>query len=96
VSVRGPNGIEIGRGYLVAPWNSWFQQFSQKSPNIVSITISPYTANASGTLIISGTAIFLTRGLISIALGNGQKIIPISIGDTVSWATASAVQFLGA
>lgn len=84
------------RGLIIPPWNSWFQQFSQKAPDVATVTASPFTANANGTLIITGTVINLTRGLITIALGNGQKIIPISIGDTVSWATASAVQFLGA
>lgn len=88
--------VRDGFGYLISPWNSFFQQLTQQAPAVVSIATNPFTANANGTLIITGTVINLTRGLVTIALGNGQKIIPISIGDTVSWATASAVQFLGA
>lgn len=84
-------------GRVVPPWNSWFQQFTQKAPAIAPITANPFTANANGTLIIKGaTTITLTRGLISIVL-TGQIIIPISIGDTVSWTGApTSIQFLGA
>lgn len=94
-SVKAPNGDVIGQAFIIPPWNSWFQQFSQKAPAIASVAASPFTANANGTFIITGTAIVLTRGTIAIALGDGQKIIPISIGDTVSWGTVSAAQFLG-
>lgn len=84
-------------GFIIPPWNAFFQQLVQQAPEVATVsTTSPFTANASGTVIITGTTIVLTRGLVSIALGTGQRIIPISIGDTVSWATASAVQFLGA
>lgn len=83
--------------YLIAPWMQFWQQFVQKAPAVVDVTSlgSPYTANQNGTVIINGTGIFLTRGQVSINLGAGQKIIPIAIGDTISWATASVVQFLG-
>lgn len=88
--------VDIKTGKVISPWNNWFQQFSQKAPAVVAVTQSPFTANANGTLIITGTVIVLTRGSISIRLTAGQNIIPISIGDTVSWATATAIQFLGA
>lgn len=81
---------------VIPPWNSWFQQFTQNAPAIVSAGTSPYTANQNGTVIIKGgVGIVLTRGSISITLANGQAIIPISIGDTVSWTSATSVQFLG-
>lgn len=84
-------------GNLISPWNSWFQQLSQKAPVITSITISPFTANTNGTVIFTGGApvITLTRGTISIIL-TGQRIIPISISDTITWVGATTVQFLGA
>lgn len=81
--------------FLASPWMQFFQQFVQQASAIISVSQSPYTANQNGTLIITGTGIALTRGQITIGLGNGQKIIPIAIGDTISWATASAIQFLG-
>lgn|SRR5512147_1854626 len=82
--------------YLIPPWNSWFQQFSQPAPAVVNVsTLSPFTANSNGTLILTGAgAITLTRGLVNINL-TGERIIPIGIGDTVTWAGGTA-QFLGA
>lgn len=84
-------------GYLIPPWNSWFQQFSQRAPAVAPVTANPFTANANGNLIIKGaTTITFTRGTINISL-TGQIIIPISVGDTVSWTgVPTSVQFLGA
>lgn len=84
-------------GKIIPPWNSWFQQFTQNAPAAVDVsTTNPFTANAMGTLIIQGAAtITLTRGTIVINL-TGQVIIPISIGDTISWTgVPTLVQFLG-
>lgn len=85
-------------GFVIPPWNSFFQQLTQKAPAVADvITSPPFTANANGTVIIKGaTTITLTRGLVSISL-TGQIIIPISIGDTVSWTgVPTSIQFLGA
>ena len=86
-------------GKVIPPWNSFFQQFTQKAPAVVDVVDSatPYTPNTKGSVIIKGaTTITLTRGLVSIVL-TGQIIIPISIGDTLSWTgTPTSVQFLGA
>jgi hypothetical protein len=96
VSVKGPNGKEIGKGFLVSPWNSFFQQLVQPAPAVVDVTQNPFTANANGTVIITGAStVTLTRGTTVIGL-TGQIIIPISIGDTVSWTGPATVQFLGA
>lgn len=86
-----------GKAYLIAPWIQFFQQFVQKAPTIIDIhTLSPYTANQTGTIVITGgTGIELIRGQTTINLANGQAIIPIAIGDTVSWTGATSVQFLG-
>lgn len=95
--VKGPNGQSIGKAYLVSPWNSFFQQFTQQAPAIADVTSlgSPFTANQNGTVILTGaTAVSLTRGIITINL-TGERIIPISIGDTVSWLGPATVQFLG-
>lgn len=93
VNIRG------GLGFLVPPWNSFFQQFTQPAPAVANINVgaSPFTANAKGTLIIKGaTTITLTRGGAIISL-TGQIIIPISINDTVSWTgVPTSIQFLGA
>lgn len=86
----------IGRGFLIPPWNSFFQQLTQKAPAVVTVTVSPFTANANGTVIFTGVApsIILTRG-VNIDV-TGQRIIPISIGDTLTWTGTPTVQFLGA
>lgn len=83
--------------YLIPPWNSFFQQFVQPAPAVASVGTSPFTANANGTVIFSdGTPVItLIRGTINIVL-TGQRIIPISVGDTVTWSGATSVQFLGA
>ena len=97
VSVRDTSGKEIGKGYIIAPWNSFFQQTTQKAPAVSDVTKNPFTANANGTVIIIGaTTIHLTRGKTIITL-TGQEIIPISISDTISWTgNPTSVQFLGA
>lgn len=84
-------------GKLIPPWNNWFQQFSQKAPVISTVASSPFTANTNGTIIFTGgtPVITLTRGTVSIVL-TGERIIPISISDTITWAGATTVQFLGA
>ena len=89
--------VKGGMAYLVPPWNSFFQQFVQPAPAVASVTTSPFTANANGTVIFTGGApvITLTRGTDNIVL-TGQRIIPISVGDTITWVGATTVQFLGA
>lgn len=74
----------------------FLQQFVQNAPTTVDISAqSPYQANQNGTIIITGgTGISITRGTDTIALANGQAIIPIAISDTVTWATGTA-KFLG-
>lgn len=95
VSVKNSQGIEIGKGFVIPPWNSFFQQTTQKAPAVSPVSQNPFTANANGTLVLTGaTEIILTRGSVSINL-TGQRIIPISIADTVSWSGGTA-QFLGA
>lgn len=82
-------------GRVISPWNSFFQQFTQKAPAVVSVTQNPFTANVLGKLILTGaTTITFTRGSVVIDL-TGQRIIPISIGDTVSWTGPATAQFLG-
>jgi hypothetical protein len=82
-------------GKIIPPWNSFFQQFTQKAPAVANVTQNPFTANAIGKLILTGaTGITLTRGSVNIDL-TGVRIIPISIGDTVSWSGNATAQFLG-
>lgn len=108
VKVVGGNGQVIGRGYVVPPWNSWFQQFSQAAPDVIDVAIgtSPfsYTPNSNGTLVISsGTVslINLIRGTTTIAVATSTAnpvIVPIALGDTVevTYTVAPTMQFLGA
>jgi hypothetical protein len=88
--------VDIKTGKVIPPWNSFFQQFTQTAPAVSSITQNPFTANAIGKVIIIGAAtITLTRGDI-IVLVSGEKIIPISIGDTLSWTgSPTTVQWWG-
>src|ERR1700743_3217008 len=88
--------VDARTGKLLAPWIQFFQHFVQKAATIIDIsTLSPYTANQNGTIIITGgTGIELTRGQSTINLANGQAIIPIAISVTVAWATGT-VRFLG-
>lgn len=89
--------IKDGFGYLVSPWNSLFQQFTQPAPAVETVPTSPFTPNSNGTVIFTGgaPAITFTRGTVSIIL-TGQRVIPLSVGDTISWTGATTVQFLGA
>lgn len=97
VKVKDKAGNLIGDGFLVSPWNSFLQQFVQPAPAVATVLTSPFTANANGSVIFTGgaPAITFTRGTDNIVL-TGQRIIPISVGDTVSWVGATTVQFLGA
>lgn len=83
-------------GYLIKPWNSLFQQFTQSAPAVDAVTAaSPFTANVNGKVILtSAVTITLTRGLVSVSL-TGERIIPVRIGDTVSWTGPAVVQFWG-
>lgn len=84
-------------GKLIPPWNTWFSQFSRQAPAVVDYSATnPLTANANGVVILTGAVtVTLTRGTVSINL-NGERIIPVAIGDTVSWTGGATVQFLGA
>lgn len=91
-------------GFLVDPWNSFFQQFTQTSPAVKDLVVgaSPfnYMPNARGKLIVSGviTFAFLIRGKKTIALSNVTPlIVPMAIGDELrlNYAVAPTVQFLG-
>jgi len=98
VRVTNNKGDEIGKGFVVSPWNTFLQQLVQAAPAVQTITTpSPFQANVAGTVIItSAGTVFLTRGSVTVSLGTGQKIIPISIGDIVSWTGVTTVQFWGA
>lgn len=94
--------ISGGFAYLIDPWNSFFMQLVQVAPTAVPVTgPSPlsYTANTKGNLLVIGgtiSNISLIRGTDTFNL-TGQRIIPISIGDTVTitYSVAPAMNFLG-
>lgn len=105
VTVKDKNGKEIGQGYVIDPWNSFFQQFTQQAPEVQAITVtgSPfsYQPNDKGKIIISGgtvSAIVLVRGSTAIPLSTTRPLIlPATIGDMVmiTYSIAPTVQFLG-
>lgn len=89
VRVTDSNGKQIGQGFLISPWNSFFQQLTQAPPAIQNITVgaSPfsYTPNSKGQVFIRGgnvTTVSLIRGSTEIDMGTDRTIL-ISIGDTV-------------
>ena len=95
---RDSSGKILAKVFAISPFTQFLQQFVQKAPTIIDISaLSPYTANQLGTIIVTtGGTVKLIRGSISITLLDTQPIIPISIGDTVSWTSGAAVvKFLG-
>ena len=87
VNINGRN-IE-GKGFLLSPWNSFFQQFVQIAPLPIDIELaaSPFVISpgANGTITLVGgtiTSITLTRGAVNMILGS-QRIVPIRIGDSI-------------
>lgn len=83
-------------GRIIPPWNSFFQQFTQNASAASIPPASPFTSNTQGNLIFTtgAPAITLERGPLVLTL-TGQKIIPVSVGDTVTWVGAATVHFLG-
>lgn len=94
-NMNAPLVNRIGR--IIPPWNSWFQQFTKEAPEVVDFsTTNPLTVNANGTVILTtATTVSLIRGDVTIDL-TGERIIPVSIGDTIVWTGPATVQFLGA
>lgn len=87
--------VDPATGKVQRPWNSFFQQFTQKAPAVENILDNPYTPNVLGKVIIKGAAtITLTRGKVAIDL-TGQVIIPMGIGDTLSYTGPATIQWLG-
>lgn len=79
-------------GYILKPFIQFFQQFVQPPPAIVTVA-SPYVAVEPGYIVITGGAVItLTRGKVSIVL-TGQRIIPVSIKDTVT-SPSGTLQFI--
>lgn len=106
-NLKSPIGtVKNGFAFLIPPWNSWFQQFTQSAPAVSAVTLtgSPFsfTANANGNLVVSGgtiSAIDLTRGTTTISLSIVTPLlIPVSIGDTITitYTVLPTLQFLGA
>ena len=87
--------VDPKTGRVLPPWNSFFQQFTQKAPAVQTITDNPYTPNVLGKIIITGaTTITLTRGTVNIDL-TGQRIIPMGIGDKLAYTGPATLQWLG-
>jgi len=99
---KGANGLL--KAFLIPPWNSFFQQFTQPAPAVAAVALdgSPFTftPNSNGNLIVTGgtiSNISLMRGTVTINL-TGERVIPLAINDTVSitYSVVPTLQFLGA
>lgn len=97
------NGKKLeGKGFLVSPWNSFFQQFVQPAPLPIDVELvaSPFTISpgANGSITLVGgtiTSVTLIRGTVSMVLGS-QRLIPIRIGDSieVTYTGTPTIKFL--
>ncbi len=90
-------------GKILAPWNSYLQQFTQAPPNFMLQTLSGspfvYTAHEPGTVAIEGgtiTGVTLTRGIVDIVLGTTPKLVPVAINDvvTITYSVLPTVSFI--
>jgi hypothetical protein len=77
-------------GKIIQPWNTFFQQFTQKpqSASVVTASASPftYTAGEPGQLTVIGgaiTSLVLARGSVTVNI-TGQKQINLEIGDSLT------------
>jgi hypothetical protein len=96
--------VDTATGKVIPPWNSFFQQFTQKAAAVQAITLtgSPfsYTPNSRGNVVISGgtvSAIALIRGLVTIPLSTVRPfMVYLGIGDTikVTYTVVPTIQFL--
>lgn len=100
VTVKGPKG-EILRGIVVPPWNSFFQQFTQKPLDVQDVIVgsSPFlfTPNVIGQVVIRGGTISLVRLIRgTTAITMTERTILVSIGDSVeiTYSVLPTVQFL--
>ncbi len=92
-------------GKVIPPWNSFFQQFTEKAPAVINVTVgaSPfsYTPNKRCNILISdGTvsAIELIRGTVVMPLSTVRPLmVPIGIADTlrVTYSVLPTIQVLG-
>lgn len=97
------NGKNIeGKGFLISPWNSFFQQFVQTAPQPIEIELetSPFiiSPGANGSITLVGgtiTSVTLIRGTVSMILGS-IRLIPIRIGDSieVTYTGTPTIRFL--
>lgn len=90
-------------GKVKTPWNSFFQQFSQKAPAAINVFVdgSPFSYQTAvpGSMFITGgtvTGIDLTRGFVTIGIDPATQIVPMAVGDTVvvTHSALPTLQFL--
>jgi hypothetical protein len=91
-------------GKVIPPWNSWFQQFSQKPAaiNTLVVGVSPFSFTASnpGTIDVIGgtvTSLVFIRGTTSINFGAvTNRAIPVSSGDiiVVTYSVIPTIYFI--
>jgi hypothetical protein len=88
-------------GILVAPWNSFLQQFVQAPPNALPVTLtgSPfeYQAAEPGLLTIVGGTVSIinySRGSVTVNV-TGSRFVPVCLNDIVeiTYSVAPTVYF---
>ena len=91
--------VDKDTGYIINPWNIWFQQFSEPPNKTLNVIVKPspfsYKANRIGNVVINGgtvSLIQLIRGTTILNLftdtiggsgSTGIRLVPVSIGDIV-------------
>lgn len=80
------------KGFILQPWITFFQQFTQAPSKATSVTSNNYVAAEPGILAVVGaTTVTLTRGSLSVTITD--QLILVAIKDTVSWTGAPTVTF---
>lgn len=94
--------VRLPSGLLIAPWNSYLQQFTQTPPPIIGIVAGPspfdYTAVEPGHVSVNGgsvSLIQLIRGNVIIAIV-GSNLVPVGIADVVriTYSVLPTIKFI--
>lgn len=79
-------------GFILQPWITFFQQFTQAPSRATAVDVSSgsYTAAEPGILFVTGaTTITLTRGTTTVT--TTDNFVPVAIKDTVTFTGGSPV-----
>jgi hypothetical protein len=83
-----------GAGFILQPWITFFQQFTQAPSVATSVNANgSYTAAEPGILAVIGAIgnVTLQRGSMSVSISD--NLIPVAIKDVVTWNGPATVTF---